>query len=62
MTLCNSEQEMKAFAHSGAHLSAMKLSQSIAKEIKILTIDANEFPSWNQAIELLNRQGKSFKY
>jgi len=62
MTLWNSEQEMKAFAHSGAHLSAMKLSQSIAKEIKILTIDANEFPSWNQAIELLNRQGKSFKY
>ena len=62
MTLWNSEDEMKAFAHSGAHLSAMKLSQNIAKEIKILTVDAHEFTSWSQAIKMLNSQGKTLKY
>jgi hypothetical protein len=62
MTLWNNEQEMKAFAMSGAHLSAMKISQSIAKEIKILTIDGNEFPKWKDAIHKLNTEGKTLRY
>lgn len=53
MTLWHSEEDLKAFARSGAHLKAMKESQSIASEIKTLTIDATEFPSWEEAKALL---------
>jgi len=53
MTLWNSESELKEFAHSGAHLDAMKKSRNIAKEIRILTIDTDTLPSWEEAKRLL---------
>ena len=49
MTLWNNEEEMKAFAYSGAHLEAMKSSEAIAKELRFVTFDANELPSWKEA-------------
>ena len=55
MTLWNSEEELKAFARSGAHLSAMKASQQIAREIRTITIDADSLPSWEEAQELLKQ-------
>lgn len=57
MTLWRSADEMKEFAASGAHKEAMKNSGSIAKEIRTITIDANELPSWSTATRLL-AQGK----
>jgi len=53
MTLWRSEDEMKKFATSGAHNTAMRNSRSIAKEIRTITIDANELPSWSTAKQLL---------
>lgn len=61
MTLWNSEQEIKEFAASGAHLEAMKESRKIAKEIKTITIDADSLPSWKEAKELL-KKGKILAY
>lgn len=55
MTLWNSEQELKDFAKSGAHLEAMKTSKEIAKEIRTLTIDGDQLPSWKVARELLSK-------
>ena len=56
MTLWNSEEELKQFAHSGAHLEAMKISKKIAKEIRTISIDADQLPSWNEAKLLLKSQ------
>ena len=61
MTLWNSEQEIKEFARSGAHLEAMKESRRIAKEIQTITIEANNLPSWKEAKELL-KKGKIISF
>lgn len=61
MSLWNNEQEMRAFAMSGAHLEAMKTSKKIAKEIRTITIDADKLPDWKTALELLEK-GKILKY
>lgn len=53
MTLWNNEEDLKDFANSGAHLEAMKKSASMAKQIKTLTIDATELPSWKEAKKML---------
>lgn len=55
MTLWNSEEELQAFARSGAHLTAMKESPKIAKEIRTTTIDATVLPSWKEAKKLLEK-------
>lgn len=53
MTLWGSEEDMKNFARSGAHLQAMKVSASIAKEIKTHTYPTNKLPDWKEAKEIL---------
>ncbi len=55
MTLWHHENDMKAFALSGAHLDAMKKSKSIAKEIRTITIDTDTLPSWTEAKKLLEK-------
>ena len=61
MTLWNNQEEMENFTKSGAHFEAMKISKTIAKEIRSITIDATLFPRWSQAKELL-KEGKTIKY
>lgn len=61
MTLWNSEDELKAFARSGAHLEAMKTSAKISKEIWTYTYDADKLPSWKEAYTLL-RNGKKMTF
>ncbi|WP_318311512.1 DUF3291 domain-containing protein [Flagellimonas crocea] len=53
MTLWNSEEELKEFAKTGAHLEAMRNSGKIAKEIRTITIDATALPNWEEAKKLL---------
>ncbi|MGH1337876.1 MAG: DUF3291 domain-containing protein [Aureispira sp.] len=55
MTLWNNEEELQAFAKSGAHLAAMKASQTLAKEIRTITIDATDLPNWKDAKQLLEK-------
>ena len=59
MTLWESESDMKSFARSGAHLKAMKNNSSFSKEIKTITISADDFPSWKEAKRFL-KNGKSY--
>ena len=61
MTLWRSETEMKEFAHGGAHKTAMINSKRIAKEIRTITIDANQLPKWNIAKRLL-KNGKVMRF
>ncbi|MCG9970588.1 DUF3291 domain-containing protein [Christiangramia crocea] len=61
MTLWPDEEKMKKFAGSGAHLEAMKKSREIAREIRTITIDTEELPSWEEARELLGK-GKVIVY
>lgn len=53
MTLWESEAQLRAFASSGAHLEAMKKAATIAKEIKILTVDAEELLDWKTAKSMI---------
>lgn len=62
MTLWRNEDDMKAFAYSGAHLDSIKKSKSIAKEISSITIEANDLPKWKEAKILLKSQGKKYSY
>ncbi len=61
ITLWDSEKELKEFASSGAHMEAMKQSRKIAKEIRTITIETNELPTWNEAKRILEK-GKVFKF
>ena len=61
MPLWNTEEEVREFAHSGAHLEAMKNSGKIAKEIRTITIDAEALPNWSEAKKLLEK-GKVWKF
>ncbi len=61
MTLWNNEEELQQFARSGAHLEAMKASKDMAKEIRTITIETDQLPSWAEAKELL-KKGKVIAY
>lgn len=61
MTLWNSEEELRAFSESGTHLAAMKASKELAREIRTITIDAENLPDWKTAKQLLE-QGRIIQY
>lgn len=61
MSLWPDENSMKTFARSGAHLEAMKRSKEIAKEIRTITIDAEQLPDWKTAKDLL-KQAKIIRF
>jgi len=62
MTLWKTEQDLKDFAVSGAHLTAMKKGKTIAKEIWTFTFDADTLPTWKKAKKLLMEKGNSIVY
>ena len=53
LTLWPDEKSLKDFSKSGAHLKAMKESGKLAKEIRTLTINAEQFPNWKDAKKML---------
>ena len=54
----DSEDAMKKFARSGAHLDAMKKTANLASELRTYTFEANEIPDWKSGKELLKEKGK----
>lgn len=62
MTLWPTEVDLKEFSRSGAHLEAMKKSAEIATEIRTLSIDADELPSWPEAISRLRQEGQTHSF
>ncbi|MEQ9424818.1 MAG: DUF3291 domain-containing protein [Cyclobacteriaceae bacterium] len=61
MSLWRSEEEMKTFAHSGAHLNAMKASSQIAKEIKTAQVERQDFVTWKVAKDIVTKKGRKLK-
>jgi hypothetical protein len=62
MSLWTSEQDLRTFSTSGAHLEAMKSSKEIAREIRTYTYDATSLPDWKTAKELLLEKGRVIRY
>lgn len=58
MTLWNTEDDLKTFAKQGAHLDAMRKSGLIAKQIRILTYQADKLPDWKTAKQKLLAEGR----
>jgi len=61
MSLWKSEEDLKTFARSGAHLYAMKQSSRIAKKIITLSFPGTELPGWSEAREKIE-QGKILNF
>lgn len=61
MTAWENEPDMQAFAHSGAHLDAMKNSGKIAAEIRTRSVTLDELPNWKEARQLLEK-GRVIRY
>ena len=57
-TLWESEEDMKAFAHSGEHLAAIKTSQEMASEMRFVFYEANKIPSKKEIEKILNTHPK----
>src|SRR6185436_15553150 len=62
MTAWDSEEDVKAFARSGAHADAMKRSRTLAREIRTYTYAGNSLPAWPEAKRLLSEKGKVFTF
>ena len=53
-----SEETLKQFARSGAHLEAMKISTQLSPELSTYTFEAAQVPDWKEAKRLLAAHGK----
>lgn len=53
-----SEEDVKRFARTGAHLEAMRTSARIASEIRTYTFESNRMPGWREAKQRLQAEGK----
>jgi hypothetical protein len=62
ISMWKSQEELKMFSRSGAHLEAIKIAKYLAKEIKIYTFETESLPSWNEAKLLLEKNGKVLSY
>jgi hypothetical protein len=62
LTAWKTEHALKDFAHSGAHLEAMKKSAAIAEEIRTLTLPMESIPNWKVAQKLLFDKGKCLRF
>ncbi|MFM9945202.1 MAG: DUF3291 domain-containing protein [Bacteroidia bacterium] len=56
------EEDVKNFAKSGAHLQAMKESAAIATEIGIYTYKSDKMPDWKEAKELVREKGRVLRF
>lgn len=62
LTAWESEEAMRSFATSGAHLRSMKLGPALATELRTYTYRAETFPGWAEAKRDLLEKGKVMKY
>lgn len=62
LSVWNAEKNLKEFSRSGAHLDAMKKSNSLASEIRIYTYQSETVPSWGEVKKILGEKGKVFSF
>lgn len=58
MTLWRNEDDIGVFAYSEAYMDTVKKLKPIAKEIRSITVSANDLPNWKEAQILLKSKGK----
>jgi heme-degrading monooxygenase HmoA len=58
LSVWESVDDLKQFARSGAHLAAMKVSQSLSTELATYTYETDHIPNWKEAKALLVEKGK----
>jgi heme-degrading monooxygenase HmoA len=58
LTAWETEDDLKRFARTGAHLEAMKISAKISTEIRTYTYSTDKIPNWKEAKSLLESKGK----
>jgi hypothetical protein len=59
LTLWQTEEDLKRFAKTGAHLNAMKISSALASEIRTFTYSSDTLPTWAEAKARLLEKGKT---
>jgi hypothetical protein len=62
LSVWDGEKDLKEFSRSGAHLRAMKKSNSLASEIRIYTYHDEKIPSWKEVKAILREKGKVFTF
>lgn len=62
MTAWKSKEDIDAFYKSGAHAEAMKKSKALATELRFITFDATEIPTWKEAKEKIEKEGKVIRF
>jgi hypothetical protein len=58
ITSWESEEDLKRFYKTGAHLKSMGESANLATEIGTYTYQSDQFPDWKEAKSLLQEKGK----
>ena len=61
MTLWENENQVMDFVKSDAHLAAMKISKTIAQEIRTVSYNGDKLPDWKTGIDQL-KKGKVISY
>ncbi|MBL7542189.1 MAG: hypothetical protein JNL11_00150 [Bdellovibrionaceae bacterium] len=62
MSAWDSIESAQTFARSGAHLLAIKQSSQLATEVRVLTYTASQFPSWAEAKQRVQLEGRVHLY
>ena len=64
LTGWETEEDLRVFAKSGAHLQSMKRSHALATEIRTCTYHTthDSLPTWREARALLNEKGKVLRF
>ena len=62
LSVWESEEAVKQFARTGAHLNAMKQSRNLASEISTYTFQSEQIPNWKEAKQLLVENGKRLSF
>ncbi len=55
ITAWDSKASMLQFRNSGAHLESMRITKTIATKADAINFEADEFPTWNQAFEMMDQ-------
>lgn len=57
-----SEADLKRFARSGEHSTAMKHTRELATEVRTYTYSSDSLPDWSNAKKLLKEKAKVLKF
>ena len=58
LTAWENIEDMKNFARSDGHRNAMKWSKKLSTEVRAYTFEADEFPDWKKAKEMVFEKGR----